>query len=465
MLVKHLMQQNNKYHWWQSDTLVLVAVSGGVDSMVLLELLLQLPEEERPIIGVAHINHKLRAESDNEAHAVQLFCEQRGLPFYLKEWHVGTVITENVEQAARQVRYEFMQQIMEMAGYSVVLTAHHEGDQAETILMRLISGYRLPYLMGIQQTRSFYSGKLVRPLLTVSKSDLYAYAQLHDIPYFEDESNRTTTYFRNRVRHNYLPALAKENPQATQHFIHLGQEVQAYYDVVEELIQPIYASIVQTDSTSWVINVSKFQALSASFQYVIVQKLVIELIQVGIVVSQQVEMSLRQLLLSDKPNHTILLKNEWVCQRAYTEAKIYQKKSQLFIKSASFNVKLNSGRRLTSSEWLGFFAEDSVVIPSEYAKWQQLELTIPHEIADEVIVRKRQTGDRLIFNALGQSKKVARYFIDEKVPSDLREKSWVITTLSGRLIWLVPFKESYLSIQSETAKIQYKLVYCYQSDK
>lgn len=198
---------------------LLLAVSTGVDSMVLLHLL----EQQNIQIGVVHVDHQLRPESKKEAAFLQNYCRNHQLPFYLKVWEQPA--KENIEAEARKLRYAFFEKIMVQENYELLLTAHHGDDQLETLLMRLVRGGSLIGHSGIARQQSFGAGSLLRPLLSFSKEEIYAYAKKEQLTYFEDATNASAAYFRNRIRQNVVPGLKKENPQILLHAQQFHQQL------------------------------------------------------------------------------------------------------------------------------------------------------------------------------------------------------------------------------------------------
>ncbi|MGB0739855.1 MAG: tRNA lysidine(34) synthetase TilS [Planctomycetaceae bacterium] len=192
---------------------VVVAVSGGTDSMVLLHLLHSLPKF-RPRLMVAHLNHGLRAaESDADEELVRQFCGQHQIHLQTKKTTADELNAQSrgsLEESARTMRYEFLLQVAEQASAQVVLTAHHADDQAETLLHNLIRGTGLHGLRGMQPARPLSKTiQLVRPLLGISRTALVEYAAMYRLQSAEDSSNSDPAYTRNRLRHEVLPLLTQ----------------------------------------------------------------------------------------------------------------------------------------------------------------------------------------------------------------------------------------------------------------
>jgi tRNA(Ile)-lysidine synthetase-like protein len=171
-----------------------VAVSGGVDSVVLLDLVRRLPGVK---LVVAHFDHGIRAESGTDRQFVQELAEKYELPFVFDEGHLGVKASE---ATAREARYKFLRQVMQAAGASAIITAHHEDDLLETAILNLLRGTGRKGLTSLKST-----GDICRPLLDVPKQDIIAYAKEHKLAWREDATNSDTAYLRNYIRHNILP--------------------------------------------------------------------------------------------------------------------------------------------------------------------------------------------------------------------------------------------------------------------
>ena len=202
---------------------VYAAVSGGRDSMAMLHAL-RLSAREVPFsITVLHMDHMLRPQSSMEATFVQRVCAAWGIPCVVERVDVAKEQRkgEGIEQAARRLRYAFFQRMCEQTP-GVVAVAHHQEDQAETVLMHLLRGTGLRGLQGMQPKR----GWLIRPLLYNSRASIEAYIRANRIPYCEDKSNADCRYTRNRIRHGLLPYLQAEfNPQIVTALVRLAQNV------------------------------------------------------------------------------------------------------------------------------------------------------------------------------------------------------------------------------------------------
>ena len=242
----NIFKEIQKKAYFAKHKKVLIAVSGGVDSMNLLHFLYIYRDKLEIEIGIAHINHKQRQESEMEEAYLCEWAEKHQIPIYVD--YFSDIFSE---KAARDFRYQFFKKIMVEKNYTAVVTAHHADDQAETIFMRFLRGSRLRHLSGMQGVSSFCTGELIRPFLTISKKNL------PEIFHFEDDSNQSLDYLRNRIRNQYLPSLEKENPKFRQALQHLGQESQQLFQAIQDLT----AEIDVTDCSQFLAQTTAVQAV------------------------------------------------------------------------------------------------------------------------------------------------------------------------------------------------------------
>lgn len=192
---------------------ILCAVSGGKDSMFLLDTMQKFAAETKTQIACAHFNHCLRgAESGRDAAFVQAFCEERGIPFLLGSGDVAAAAARRgtgIEETARDLRYAFLEEAADALSCRWIATAHNADDNAETMLLHLTRGSGLHGLCGIPPVR----GRILRPMLTIAREEIEAYLRTNGIPNVEDSSNAQDFCSRNRLRHHVMPVLRELNPR------------------------------------------------------------------------------------------------------------------------------------------------------------------------------------------------------------------------------------------------------------
>lgn len=195
---------------------LLVALSGGADSTALLVMFCALRGRFHLSVAAAHLDHGLRAESGEEAEAARALCRELGVPFFSRREDVGEMARTwrcGVEEAGRRVRYAFLEECRVLFGAAWVLTAHHVGDLAEDMLMRLTRGAAWPGLGGMEAVVEEEKRRVLRPLLMLEKKDLAGMLLRLGVPWKEDASNQSRAWKRNRVRHDMIPLFLAENPQ------------------------------------------------------------------------------------------------------------------------------------------------------------------------------------------------------------------------------------------------------------
>ncbi|MBR3641510.1 MAG: tRNA lysidine(34) synthetase TilS [Oscillibacter sp.] len=204
----------------------LCAVSGGRDSMCLLRLASDWCKKNGGRVAAAHFNHQLRKNADADERFVRAYCEERNIPFFAGRGDCrarAEQYGETVEEAARNLRYAFLERTREDSGYDWILTAHHADDNAETVLFNLVRGAGMRGLCGIPRRR----GRVFRPLLDVPREAIDAYVSENGVPFAEDETNADDAIARNLLRHKVLPVLKELNPRAAEHIFQTSRRLRA----------------------------------------------------------------------------------------------------------------------------------------------------------------------------------------------------------------------------------------------
>lgn len=208
---------------------VVVACSTGVDSMTLLTLVMQVCKHDN--IVVAHVNHKKRLQSDQEEIYIKTFCEANNLKYYIK--HLDHIDTGNFQSLAREKRYEFFDEVVKSENAKYLLLAHHADDNIETILMRLLKSSSLKGYAGIEKKTYYHNYYIYRPFLDIPKLRIQEYANNTNIKYYEDDSNQTLDYTRNRIRHLIVPILLEENPNLYEAVSYYSKTLLSANNIIE----------------------------------------------------------------------------------------------------------------------------------------------------------------------------------------------------------------------------------------
>jgi tRNA(Ile)-lysidine synthase len=236
---------------WQELT-VLLAVSGGADSVALLRAMAALKTCGAGRLYVAHFNHKLREEAEDDKQFVMDLCELLGVGCKLGCGNIARMAAEageGIEAAARRARRHFLQKVAGEVGARFVVTAHTADDQAETILHRIVRGTGIAGLAGIARSRRLGHATLLRPLLSVRRSELREYLDNIGQSFREDSSNADRRFTRNRIRHELLPLLAQQyNSGVADALLHLGCLAAEVQGVVEVLVDELCEQAVKFEN-------------------------------------------------------------------------------------------------------------------------------------------------------------------------------------------------------------------------
>lgn len=247
--INHTLKSHNLF---PENSRILVACSGGPDSMALLYLLQDIATHRHTTykIGVAIVDHCIRPESKDEVLWLQHQVEELGLPFYSATFDVPRLSKEDKkseETIGRQVRYQWLNEIAQSEGYDYISVAHHKDDQAESILAHIIRGSGLNGLTGMSVVQSEYAIPVVRPLLDVTKENLLAYIGTKHISYCVDSTNEDVRYQRNRIRHRIIPELEAINPAVVDAIVRLGSSVNEDVMVISDLTSRTFDKLVSID--------------------------------------------------------------------------------------------------------------------------------------------------------------------------------------------------------------------------
>ena len=420
-MTQKLLQMMQAKGYFNQHKKILVAVSGGADSMSLLHFLYNHQKDLDIQLGIAHVNHKQRQESEHEEAYLRHWAEEHKVPF-----HYSAFSGKFSENAARTFRYEFFKRVMKDYDYSALVTAHHADDQAETIFMRLLRGSRLRHLTGISAIRPFGTGQIIRPFLHLTK------AQLPVTFHFEDRSNTSLAYLRNRIRLSYLPTLSQENPKIKEHLCLLAEEI----GLMEQALGELTKDITITD-------LSVFQQQSAPVQLFLLQNYLDSFPDLQLSKGQ-----FNQLIsyLRKNVSGKIPLKNGYELVKTQTSFLIRKEEAI----SLSPSCLLEFGKSVEFEDHTLTFSEFNDVSNSD---------TISIWSDSPIVIRHRKEGDKIDLGS--HHKKLRRLFIDNKILEKDRQKA-IIGEQDGQIIFLYVAGRLYLKKRPENA-ILYGTVVIYKN--
>jgi tRNA(Ile)-lysidine synthase len=262
---------------------VVMGVSGGPDSLCLLDVLHALAAEWGWTLHVAHLNHGLRPEAAAEAEFVRAEADRRGLPFHTETLDTrahAAASRQTLEEAARALRYAFLARVESRLGSAVVAVAHTADDQAETVLMHFLRGAGMAGLRGMRaksqlptpnaQTRA----ALIRPLLNVTRAEIEAYCAEHGLQPLRDASNQDTTFFRNRLRHELLPLLETYNPRIREVLRRTAEVMAGEYALLSRQRDDVWRDIAHIEEGRITFDKARWRALSLPEQCALLREAV-----------------------------------------------------------------------------------------------------------------------------------------------------------------------------------------------
>lgn len=428
---------------------VVVAVSGGVDSMVLLDA---LAAERGPLglrLVVAHVNHGIRKASEEEYQFVEKRCADYGIPFE------GLVLDSqkgvNFHQYARNRRYAFFAETARKHNARKIALAHHADDQAETILMRLTRGSGFIGYAGMNDRTAFGDLEIVRPLLGVSKQTIWEYQKENHLDFRCDASNEEDHYTRNRFRHHILPVIAAEDPRYFEKFAQFSTYIGEAYALISRLAEDYLNSEVGWEETAASLPVASFRSLDRIVARDVVKRVVDRLTGNSLEISFKHLDDVLGLAVTTRPNARILVDKRLRVLREYDHLR-FQTVTASF---QPFSIAISGPGRYELPDG------DIVIIGENPCIEDGISIEVWYNRLDflfPVTVRTRQAGDRIRLS--GGTKKVADLLIDRKVPAEERDRIPLFLNAAGEIFW-VPGQR----IGSVAATGEQKTKFCFVKGK
>ena len=260
---KAVLKTIEKYNLIKANDKIVLGVSGGPDSLFMLHVLNNLKEQLQIQIIVAHVNHKLRKEADEEEQFVKQFCKKINVEFYSKRIEVEEYANNNkigLEEAGRKVRYEFFEEILQKTKSNKIAVAHNINDKVETMIMHVLRGSGVSGLQGIQaQTNN----KIIRPIIEISREEIEKYCKEQNLEPRIDKSNFDNTYTRNKVRNVVIPFIKQEfNPNFIETMTRLSEVITEENTFLNNLTKTEYQKIlVENNEKEIILDLKKFNEL------------------------------------------------------------------------------------------------------------------------------------------------------------------------------------------------------------
>ncbi len=405
---------------------VVVAVSGGPDSMAMLSIMAKIKEFIDVEVICAHVNHNVRKESISEKVFVENFCKNKNIVF--ESMVIEDYGDDNFHNEARSKRYNYFGKIVKKYNAKYLLTAHHGDDLIETILMRIVRGSTLRGYSGFSKVVKQKDYTIIRPLINVTKSDILKYNQENNIEFVQDASNQKDVYTRNRFRKYIVPEFKKEDKNVHNKFYKFSKTLLAYNDYIDLQVSKIIKRVYPQDT----INIEEFK----KEEYVIQMKIIYYILEriyqddLMLITDRHAEL-LHSVIMSNKPSLQIHLPNNIKAVKSYNNLVLTLEET----KTDSYEIEIINHVNLPN----GMNIE--VVNESKQTDNNVCRLSF-EDIKFPLHVRNRIDGDKMHVKGMIGSKKIKDIFIDEKI--DLKDRDvWpVVLDSNDEIVWLPGLKKS-----------------------
>ena len=400
--IQHFIEENNLFAF---NDKVLVALSGGADSVALLRVLIDLGYT----CECAHCNFHLRGEESNrDEQFVRSLCKELHIPLHIKHFDTEFYAKEkqiSIEMAARELRYNWFEELRKETGATVIAVAHHRDDSVETFLLNLIRGTGINGLKGIQAK----NGYIVRPLLETSREDILNYLDYLKQDYVTDSTNLQDEYLRNKIRLNLLPIMKEMNPSIMESIQETSQRLTEAANIYNQNRKEILETSIQTTLEGDTLHIQTILEDSAPLS------LLHEWLSPAGFNPSQIK-DIHQSLKKNQSGKQFI-SNEWKLLRDREHLILQHKKIEENVPEISIEtMEINNDFILLKDKNIACLDADKVVLPLEIRKWKK--------------------GDKFVPFGMRGQKKVSDYLTDKKYSLFQKEKQYVACS-EGKIVWLI----------------------------
>ena len=476
--MKRIEKFIQKYHMLTCGDRVIAGVSGGADSVCLFLMLLELREKIGFDLIAVHVHHGLRGEAaDQDQRFVEALCEQHRIPLEIFRVNLESIAKkrkQSLEEAGRMVRREAFDSVCQKYGGNKIALAHHQNDNAETLLWNLSRGTGLDGLGGIRPV----NGEFIRPLLCMNRKEIEEYLAKRKQSYCIDETNAGTDYTRNKLRHLVLPILEEQvNSAAVRHMNETMEQIWELQEYMQEQVEAAYQECVQEhfEKACWIqIQQKSFETFPELIKKMVIRK---GMEQVG---GKKRDLSHKHVdvmmeLMNKQVGRTLDLPYEMHAKRNYEGIRLEKQRtysfgeekkaeimqecmSELNIPGETILVDRNLKLRCKILEKPKNLSIKD--IPQKiYTKWFDYGI-----IKSSLYIRTRQAGDTIVIDEKGHQKKLKNWFVDEKIPKEVRD-SQLLLVENNEILWVLGHRMSQAyQVKQSTKWILQIEVETYKSD-
>jgi tRNA(Ile)-lysidine synthase len=426
MLLK-LQNHLSKNFSFLKEKKLLLATSGGIDSMIMLDLFQKL----NYTIAIAHCNFQLRGlESFGDQQFVQDYASNNNIPAFITHFDTENFAKDyklSTQIAARELRYNWFYELLETENFDYILTAHHADDNLETFLINLTRGTGLDGLTGIPEQNE----QIIRPLLPFSRSEIEEYAKENSIQWREDSSNASHKYLRNKIRHDLVPILKELNPNFLDSFQKTQNYLQEAQIMVEDATIMIYQQVAKEDNGLISFDLKKLTQLPNYKSYLYQWFREYDFTAWDDIYSLVASQSGKQIF---SKNYRLLKDRDFLILSAIEELE----NEAYFIKKDQKEVKIPLKLSIckvndisTPKNTIIFVDEDKLQFPLTIRKWNE--------------------GDSFYPSGMNGKKKLSKYFKDEKMSLIEKENTWLLCS-NNQIVWVIGKRADQQFIANKTTK-------------
>jgi tRNA(Ile)-lysidine synthase len=442
-IVLRFIQENELF---TSGEKILVALSGGPDSVFLLHFLNKFKKKFKIKLGAAHINHRLRGkDSERDESFCNAICNELSIPFYLLRKDIKSYSKKNklsLEAAGRKIRYDFFEKVLKKDKYNKILTAHNADDNAETVLLNLIKGTGIKGIAGIPVRRN----NIVRPILALTKKEILEYLEENKFEYRVDESNLSNDFERNFLRNEIIPLIQKNlNPSFSSTAINTSLNLQRLNLELTERVSGFKS----------IVKIKHNKSVSIPIEFIKKENGFINSFAIKEIIEENFSVKLESNDL--KKIFLVVKKQSGKSEELSKKLIVINERDAITIKRKSQSVKYNKKKLSIGSEVKVDNKKLSIIEVKrnevKIGKSNFIEFISADGLSKNFIVRHWKSGDKFFPIGMKGSKKISNYLNDIKINSSTKREQWILEN-NGRIAWVIGKRlDERFKVTSNTKKV------------
>lgn len=420
-LIKSVSLKDNEY--------IVAAISGGPDSMALLNLLIKFKNENKINIVCAHVNHNSGRDGQyEEQEFIKKYCKEKDILF--ETMTIKEYTNDNFENEARNKRYDFFEKVLEKYNSRYLFTAHHGDDLIETVLMRIVRGSTLRGYSGFSYMTNKEKYIIVRPLINLTKEYIQKYNDEHGIPYSIDKTNYDDSHTRNRYRKYILPKLKDEDPNVHLKFNKFSKILVEASDYIEKVSLKKMDLIYSNNTLIIDAFLKEEKVIRTNVLYNILKQLYSN--DLSMINDNHLSL-IENIIESNKPNINVNFPKNILVEKNYNL--LYFNTNNLLKSNQNYNLELNKDISLINGHEIKLL-ESSDLTTNFICRLSNKDVKFP------LYIRNRRSGDRMCIKNMNGQRKISDIFIDSKISMDERNKWPIVVDSNGVIVWLPGLKKS-----------------------